>query len=190
MEANETEENLSRVIGNCIRCWINGEDIPQMKELADNPSKELIEAYKEQNHIGWDQFVKGQLTIKWGEVYNLERSKKHSEKRFLNAEKWGKDIIVVSWKFFIDIWRKRNDNEHKGLDNSSEIKKKKLIGKIKWLCKKNTERSSLYKEKFNIKELEKIPIDNLLMMELQLTNNKKDRHYGGWGESLPLSYKK
>jgi hypothetical protein len=190
MEANETEENLSRVIGNCIRCLINGEEIPQMKELADNPSKELIEAYKEQNNIGWDQFVKGQLTIKWGEVYNVERSKKHSEKRFLNAEKWGKDIIVVSWKFFIDIWGERNDYEHKGADNSIEIKKKKLIEKIKWLRKKNTELSSLYKEEFEEKDLEKIPIDNLLMMEVQLTNNKNDRHYGGRGESLPLDYKK
>jgi hypothetical protein len=36
----------------------------------------------------------------------------------------------------------------------------------------------------------KIPIANLLMMEIQLTKEKVDHRKGGQGESLPLDYKK
>jgi DNA-directed RNA polymerase subunit RPC12/RpoP len=64
MEANETDERMSRVIGMCVNHWINGDGIPKIKDLADEPPKHLlVEAYKEQTKIGWDQFLKGRLTI-------------------------------------------------------------------------------------------------------------------------------
>jgi hypothetical protein len=190
MESNETEENTSRVIGVCINKWIHGEEIPKMKELADNPSKELIEAYKEQTTIGWDQFLKGRLSIKWGETYNKYKEKEKTKKKYVDAEKWGKDIIVVSWKFFLDIWRERNDNEHGNGNEANIKKKKKLVEKIKWLKTKNRDLSSSYTNNEDTIDLTKLPMDNLLMMETQLIQGKIDRREGGRGESLSLDYKK
>jgi hypothetical protein len=190
MENNETDKNLARVIGTCVTNWINGEDITNLKVMTDNPPKILIDAYKEQKHIGWDQFMKGRLTIKWGEAYNKYRSEEKINKKYLTAEKWGKDIIVVSWKFVMDIWKNRNENEHGDEATKVEKQKKKLVEKIKWLQKKNTDLNESYHEINIEKDIMKLPINNLLMMEMQLSKEKVDRRTGGQGESLPLNYKK
>jgi hypothetical protein len=130
MEANKTNAELARVIGVSVSAWINGEDMPGIKEMTDNPPKYLVEAYNEQKRLGWDQFLKGRLSIKWGFTYNQYRATDNTKKKFLNAEKWGKDIIVVGWKFVMDIWRNRNNVEHGDEINKVELKKKKLSKKL------------------------------------------------------------
>jgi hypothetical protein len=120
------------------------------------------------------------------------RNNQTSKKKFVNAEKWGKDIVIACWKFSIDIWKCRNDTEHGNEQTTAEknaIKKKKLIEKIQWLKTKNTELDQLY-TKSDEKDLMKLPIDNLLMMEINLTKNKVGPPIGGQGKSLPLDYKK
>jgi hypothetical protein len=189
MENNETGKDLARVIGTCVSNWINGEDIVNLKDLADNPKKILIDAYKEQKQIGWDQFMKGRLTIKWGEAFNKYRSDMITTKKHLTAEKWGKDIIVESWKFVMDIWKNRNENKHGDDATKTEKQKKKLVDKIKWLQKKNTDLTESYHESKNETDIMKIPIANLLMMETQLSKEKVDRRKGGQGESQTLDYK-
>jgi hypothetical protein len=48
---------------------LKGNDIPSLEEMTDHPSDLLREACNDQKFIGWENFLRGRLTKKWGNVY-------------------------------------------------------------------------------------------------------------------------
>jgi hypothetical protein len=111
----------------------------------------------------------------------------------VKPDKWGKDIIILTWRFVIQLWSERNKIEHSMEDktNAMERKRMKLILKIIWMHGKNKEYLQEFGEVLTIEELEKLPLSNLMMMESQFKLMKKrnkfdiDLLYGDQGESQP-----
>jgi hypothetical protein len=177
-----TNENIIRIIRSCIAAWLYGEEIPKYKDLIDEYIPYLKEAYEEQEIIGWENMIRGRWSIKWGEAYNSSQKKEFKEQH-ITAEKWGKDIIVLTWQLLLDIWKHRNEEEHGTIEEASKIKRNKLIEKILWLNKRNEDYSVEIGKTITKAELETIPIDNLLMMEIQMSSKINDNRKGGQGES-------
>jgi hypothetical protein len=109
---NNTHDDLQRVICACLNAYIHGREIPTMNELADNPSDLLVQAYIDQEAIGWDNFLRGRMTKKWGEIYSRSNVTQNHETRKVKSKKWGKDLVVYCWKFFLSTWTERNQIEH------------------------------------------------------------------------------
>jgi hypothetical protein len=62
----------------------------------------LQEAILAQNSIGWDNILKGRLSIKWATMYyHIITATNHGLKH-PTAEKWGAKILELSWQFFLN----------------------------------------------------------------------------------------
>jgi hypothetical protein len=51
----------------------------------------------------------------------------------MTAEKWGKEIIGITWHFVLECWYSRNLTEHDTLNNPTLRAKEKLTEKIMWI---------------------------------------------------------
>jgi hypothetical protein len=183
MEKLNTNDELARVIVMCISAWLCGQEIPRFKDISTGELSGLEEAYNDQAKIGWEHMLRGRWSIKWGNIYNISKKTRESSQPNLSAEKWGKDIIVLTWRFALDLWRSRNEDEHGTVEDAVNIAKGKLIQKIKWLHKTSEVNSAIFGDNISQAELEKIPLANLVMMETQLNTKKNDHPSGGQGES-------
>jgi hypothetical protein len=164
-----TNDNLRRVVSSCLASWIDGQKIPPLHELIDENIPFLKEAYEEQEQLGWEHMVRGRWSIKWGEAYNCSKTDTEGNSVRTTAEKWGKDLIVLTWQLIWDIWTLRNEDVHgTTAPESNKIAKNKLIDKLVWLHKQNDEYSKEIGKTITRNEIENIPMENLLMMEIQM----------------------
>jgi hypothetical protein len=89
-------------------------------------------ANREQDRLGWDQFLRGRLTIMWGGIINnhLQRRKITN----ITTAQWGVTLLSINWKDIIAIWLQRNEEQQgaTALEKSHQ-NKWKLIAKIKLL---------------------------------------------------------
>jgi hypothetical protein len=87
--------------------------------------------------LGWNHFVRGRLTKRWKPIFRATQNISHNT-HVVQPEKWGKDILVLTWKFILEMWTCRNKIEHSTVDKkaATERKRLKLIVKIQWLHKK------------------------------------------------------
>jgi hypothetical protein len=184
-----TDQDVQRVITECLYAYVEDMEIPHINMLVDQPNQLLWKAYNEQTRIGWDQFLKGRMIKIWKKLYDETQTMGETNRRN-KSDKWGKDIIILGWKFYLDIWKERNSIEHDGKngDQTNERKRERLITKIIWLHSKVKERVTEYGEELTKEELGKLPLANLAMMEVQLRaqkTNKNDLCNGDHGESQP-----
>jgi hypothetical protein len=100
--------------------------------------KSLISAIKQQNNIGWDHFVRGRIAIEWGALINRQLKEKKIPSEEMDAETWGAKMISINWKYVLEMWKLRNDEEH-GTDAETIEKKKKerLMAEILHLQEEN-----------------------------------------------------
>jgi hypothetical protein len=153
--------------------WVNESTPQETTILVEDASIALREAVKLQNNIGWEQVFQGQLSKKWSELYNYDLHCKKNEQKYMTAEKWGRDLILILWKFVYDCWNCRNEIEHDLTGDPVKAKKEKKILHIQWIVKnsKVCQKHSYYNEEKD--NLIKLPLNNLQMMEHQLNNLAK-----------------
>jgi hypothetical protein len=152
-----------------ITSYLNHEPHVNVNEIAPDASPFFKQTVLEQESIGWDQILKGRLSIKWGELYNHDIAIDKLKLTLKDAETWGKRILGIIWKFVMDMWKIRNDTEHNLDGQSNEIKKTKEIEQILWLIDNIKE----YKTKHPYQNATEItlmnyPINNLQTMNLQM----------------------
>ena len=145
----------------------------QTTTLVEDASDALQEAVTQQQKIGWEHLFKGRLSSKWSELYNHDLEIKKNEQTRMTVDKWGKDLILIIWEFVYECWMIRNTVEHEANTDPIKAKKEKVILHIEWLVKNNKvcKQHSYYRMKR--KKLNELPLNNLLMMEIQLNNLAK-----------------
>jgi hypothetical protein len=188
---NNTDNIVRRIIMECTYAWLNNQDLPALENITDDITEELRYAYNSQLILGWDHFVRGRLTNRWAQIFE-DSNPINMKERIVKPDKWGKDTLVLTWKFVLNMWQHRNTIEHSTNDKEQAHARKrtKLIGKIKWLYTKNKGKLKEYEE-INEEELEKLPTSNLMMMETQFSLQKKsnnnyiDLQNGDQGDSQP-----
>jgi hypothetical protein len=88
--------------------WIKSLEI---NETVINGDTSLFsKAIHQQHDIGWTHFVRGRLSIEWGNIVQTHLEK-HQIKN-MSAEKWGSDLIFINWKHIFKIWRERWEENH------------------------------------------------------------------------------
>jgi hypothetical protein len=187
---NDTHDTVRRIINECVYSWLYNKEIPSLDDITDNPSDDIRYAYNTQTYLGWNQFVRGRLTKRWMNIYKAQQSTQQNNYTVV-PDKWGKDIIVLTWRFVMEMWTIRNKIEHSTEDKvaATARKKLKLILKIKWLHEKYKDKLTEYGDVLTMEELEKLPLTNLLMMETQFSSQKLNKKYdidlrnGGQGDS-------
>jgi hypothetical protein len=128
----------------------------------------LRAAINEQNRLGWDQWFKGRISRKWGEIYLQNMIETNQTVTPIIVERWGKKLVQLTFRFVLDSWQTRNDIEH-GMDGDPiRTKKDKLIQQIMWQKDKLVFIPNNYLRNLTADQLENLPLDNLEMTAAQL----------------------
>ncbi len=70
----------------------------------------LTQAFVEQTAQGWDQFLRGRVSSKWGQAFNYLNTDR--KQRADDATQWTKNIILKLWEYSISLWKFRNGIVH------------------------------------------------------------------------------
>jgi hypothetical protein len=112
--------------------WLGMQDRDENLDVSISTRK----AMRAQDRLGWNQFIRGRLTISWGEAIN-KHLQRHQLKT-ITAKQWGVSIASINWKYIIVIWLQRNEEQQGATaTEKSHQKKRKLIPKIKLIQIKN-----------------------------------------------------
>jgi hypothetical protein len=116
--------NIRKAISLGIKGWL--EKSPINEETLDTFSNKIQLAFRHQSMIGWDHFVRGRISITWGNLINDTITKQE-----FDAEKWGTKIIDINFKYLLLFWEHRCLNEHGTTGDEQESKlKTKLLNEI------------------------------------------------------------
>jgi hypothetical protein len=162
-----THSTTIRVLTYTINAWLNMATIPTLRDVAPKASTTFHRAYDFQHQIGWEQFFKGRIHIAWGEMHNHTQENTNTTHP-LDAETWGGKIISLLWEFVLKIWFARNDSEHNLENESTAIKKRKLIERILWVNTKLDPRLKHPYRTSTAASLSVLPVSNLDIMMEQL----------------------
>lgn len=137
MKSKNTPVEVHAMIITYLRAWFSS----SLEEIHQDPniSKFLKSAVGEQMEIGWDQFLLGRISKKWGELINFHQPKNNKENDKVTKEKaiitlaetWGARMVPIIWKHLLEIWATRNGKAHgETKEEQHSIYKKKLLQKI------------------------------------------------------------
>jgi hypothetical protein len=84
--------------------WFTTQEYVSAKEIANDATSTLIKATREQDIIGWDNWVKGRWSHEWANLMNFNISSMDSGIKFNTSLKWAKEIILLTWNLIYDIW--------------------------------------------------------------------------------------
>jgi hypothetical protein len=145
-----TPQHLSQSIIYQLRQWFQiplaDEDTP---DVPGNEIDSLLQnALSEQNAIGWDQFLLGRISKKWGEIINMSENKnteaqnghqQRNQQRNVTAESWGVKVLTIIWTHLLEIWSARNSCVHGDTkEEQHTILKQKLLKRVEKLKEKST----------------------------------------------------
>jgi hypothetical protein len=114
--------------------WLEPTQIIDPTHYDNN--QELQLAVKQQLQIGWKHFIRGRLTIEWGNIIHRHLAKENIVN--INAEKWGSDLLYIHWKNILKIWNARCEDLHGITPEQKETNKKvRLLEEISHIQLKN-----------------------------------------------------
>ena len=104
----KTQPMLLNVMMEGVRLLFSGGDYLRPSDFPD----EVRELIRQQNRIGWRNFVKGRWSLEWTRI----QSKHHRVKA--SDSSWTAHSIRVLWDAFFEYWEQRNKDRH-GSDSES-----------------------------------------------------------------------
>jgi hypothetical protein len=120
LSKNHTPLEVKAVIMQQLHNWLETTRIINTQHDIDIPDLNL--AATQQSAIGWKHFIRGRLTIEWGNIIHRHLQKENITN--MNAEKWGSDLLYINWKHVLKIWRVRCEELHGTTPEQIEINKK------------------------------------------------------------------
>ncbi len=98
-----------------VLSWLTNTEPPDIHTFSYHASETLKQAYIEQSTIGWGHFLRGRLSMKWGDMIHHEYQQISTRLNDLNIkphkhrspESWAKGLIMINWEFVIDMWESR-----------------------------------------------------------------------------------
>jgi hypothetical protein len=97
--------------------------------------------------------------IQWGEMYSNDIVKERKITQSMSAEKWGKELIGLTWQFVLDCWHLRNSIEHVSLNDPALTSEEELTEKILWIINKIPNSISHPYAQSTAAELTSLPLD-------------------------------
>jgi hypothetical protein len=162
-----TNSTTIRVIITYLRSWLNNEQVPKLQEIAPDASEYLKETVLSQNRIGWENWFKGRISIKWGELYNNDIENPPFPLFRPSANRWGKKLIIDTWNFVLESWQIRNNAEHDKAGDPIKRQKEKLCEQILWTKQQIAQSKNFPLNGITEQDLKELPVANLALMAEQ-----------------------
>jgi hypothetical protein len=82
---------------------------PSWAPDMENISKEMMEAIKEQNRIGWQHLYYGQISQKLILAMDQHFQQQPINQLKYTGERWARQLIKIIWDTMLQLWKARND---------------------------------------------------------------------------------
>ena len=84
-----------------------------------NRSNAIGIAYEQQTRIGWNNFLKGRVSLEWGNLMLQEYQRAQKGKSFESRQRFQTALITNLWKLYSPRWKHRNTTHHDHADITS-----------------------------------------------------------------------
>jgi len=121
MKTIDTPRDVSIAIMFGLRSWFANEqyhgDEPDIEwpppDFPYHPQQHaaIKNAFHRQTEIGWDEFLRGRISMHWGQLVNKYYQQMNLGDR-RNQCVWETQIIRSTWRIFFDTWQARNELLH------------------------------------------------------------------------------
>ena len=115
MKKYKGEESLFQAIWIGIQNFVYNDfegTIPRFDDITITQHQILVDAYEEQNLIGWDHFLVGRLSLKWGQFYKTRITNDGKTEGRVIA--FTRKVVQSIWKYTLHVWKRHNDANHGG----------------------------------------------------------------------------
>jgi ribonuclease HI len=134
LSQNHTPHKVKLTMMTQLNNWLEPTDTLNILGEEENP--ELLLATVQQQKIGWKHYIRGRLTIEWGNI--IHRHIKKEKITNMTAEKWGANLLSIHWKHILKIWKERCKEVHGTTPEQIEQHKKECyLEEIQDLQSKN-----------------------------------------------------
>jgi hypothetical protein len=124
MTKNNTDPFLKKLIISAFTIWRTTPDPPRPEFLPIR----YHELFRTQSEIGWDQIIKGRLSIHW--VQHQDAFADINQLK-ISGETWASTTIRQIWEQFSKVWKKRCQEHHgEGQTNSRQATLQRLEPKV------------------------------------------------------------
>ena len=155
--------DVKNAIINELTKWLD----PTISSTAFLPTTQAIQqALSKQHNIGWRNFVRGRLSMDWGEIINTHIQQENISN--MNAEKWGTTILNINWKYSLQMWDIRNKETLGNTPDEKMIKKKvRVLNELQHIIDTNNDMPShnldlLIADEIEFEQMNENQVDNLL----------------------------
>jgi hypothetical protein len=163
-----TNQDSTRLIIMSLTNWLDNKAHPNIFEVVPDASSYLVQAMKEQSEIGWDQWFRGRISNTWGYLYQNDVQNGRALVNHPSADKWGKEVITITWNFVLECWFERNCNEHDSKGDPITRAKQKMTDEIMWHMDQKEEEIPSQYLCTTTEELLLLPQQNLKIMLEQM----------------------
>jgi hypothetical protein len=121
-----TPDVMATLICNSMDSWLNRTRVapPTWEPPLEPIHHNLTRAFESQRRIGWDQFLRGRITLEWRQAIATYYHERRPGPAF-TPEQWLRTTIKALWTFSLSIWRARNLELHgeNGVTSQERIRK-------------------------------------------------------------------
>ena len=116
---------LKIVIPDAILRWLRGE-----KPKCVSTTKQGHDLWEAQQSLGWDQFFKGRVHYKFGDLQEAYQVIHHHKQN--DGAQWASKLIAIIWRWVHTTWLARNEVLHgKTITEQTKIKRQHIIDRVK-----------------------------------------------------------
>jgi hypothetical protein len=116
--------------------WIESLDTNETVQADENDR--IFKAINQQYNIGWKHFVRGRLSIEWGNI--VQSHLEVNNIKNMSAEKWGSGLLFINWKHILKMWRARCEETYGSTSEQIEQSaKSRLLEEIRHIQTSNAD---------------------------------------------------
>jgi hypothetical protein len=141
LKALRTYEGITSMVGKIL------DDISRRKPItieysnnARDGDMSMNQAMIGQEEIGWHKFCQGYCHLGWSQLQKRHYKCHSMNSKALSIERWKIMFTTILVEYSMDCWKQRNEYLHgKEVDESRQIRQKRIIKTMKELYKKRIE---------------------------------------------------
>jgi hypothetical protein len=127
LQKQHTPDIMANLICGSMHSWIDRTRI--IPPTCDHPEEPITtalrQAFTAQRLIGWDQFLRGRIALKWKDVITAYYHERRPGPAF-TPDQWMRTTINAIWTFALTLWRHRNAEYHGDQGNLTHERHRKL----------------------------------------------------------------
>jgi hypothetical protein len=108
-----TPDVMMTLLCNSMDSWLNRTRVapPTWEPPLELIHTNLCRAFESQRHIGWDQFLRGRITLDWRHAIAMYYND-HCPGPSFTSDQWLRTTIKALWTFSLTLWHARNLEFH------------------------------------------------------------------------------